>query len=56
MTWICPNCKRRFKNPNQQHSCIVTDNVTPFIKNLRSQKIGLLILFTLNIFSRWTKN
>jgi hypothetical protein len=24
MPWICPNCSRSFKNPNQPHSCIVT--------------------------------
>ena len=21
MPWICPNCKKEFKNPNQEHSC-----------------------------------
>ena len=24
MPWICPNCSRSFKNPNQPHSCIIT--------------------------------
>ena len=23
--WTCPNCKRQFKNRNQEHSCAVTD-------------------------------
>jgi len=22
MTWICPSCKRKFKNKNQSHSCV----------------------------------
>lgn len=32
MPWICPNCNRRFKNPNQPHSCIVTDIDDHFAK------------------------
>lgn len=32
MPWICPNCNRRFKNPNQPHSCIVNSIDDHFIK------------------------
>jgi len=38
MTWICPNCKKEFKNKNQAHSCARVDledhlrNKSPQIK------------------------
>jgi len=32
MPWICPNCNRSFKNPNQSHSCIVTGIDNHFIR------------------------
>jgi hypothetical protein len=32
MPWICPNCKRSFKNPSQPHSCIVTGIDDHFVK------------------------
>jgi|WetSurMetagenome_2_1015567.scaffolds.fasta_scaffold163565_1 hypothetical protein len=25
MPWICPECKRQFKNRNQEHSCVRID-------------------------------
>ncbi len=25
MTWICPTCKKRFRNRNQEHSCALVD-------------------------------
>lgn len=31
MAWLCPNCGRSFKNPNQQHSCVKTNIENLFI-------------------------
>lgn len=30
MTWICPECKRNFKNTNQSHSCVTINIETLF--------------------------
>jgi len=40
MSWICPECKRVFKNRNQSHSCLQVDvnmhfqNKAPFVKEM----------------------
>lgn len=36
MTWICPNCKKEFKNKNQVHSCARVD-LKEHIKNKSPQ-------------------
>jgi hypothetical protein len=30
--WTCPNCKRKFKNTHQDHSCAVTDIEVHFMR------------------------
>ncbi len=32
MTWVCPKCKKVFKNKNQAHSCAIVD-LSEHIKN-----------------------
>ena len=36
--WICPECKRTFKNTNQEHSCLVMDIESHFIEKQENVK------------------
>jgi hypothetical protein len=31
MTWICPTCRREFRNTNQDHSCLITNLESHFV-------------------------
>jgi hypothetical protein len=31
MTWICPTCRREFRNTNQDHSCLIKDLESHFV-------------------------
>jgi hypothetical protein len=33
MAWMCPKCHRRFKNPNQAHSCVRENPGDQFLKS-----------------------
>ena len=33
--WDCPNCGRRFRNTNQDHSCLITDLESHFVNKQR---------------------
>jgi hypothetical protein len=39
MTWICPNCKKEFRNKNQVHSCAKVD-LKDHLKNKSPQVIA----------------
>ena len=39
MTWICPNCKKEFRNKNQAHSCAKVD-LKDHLKNKSPQVIA----------------
>ena len=57
MTWICPNCKKEFKNKNQAHSCAKVDlkehlkNKSPQVKatfDKLMRELGKLGKITIN--------
>jgi len=57
MTWICPNCKKEFKNKNQAHSCTKVDlkehlkNKSPQVKatfDKLMRELGKLGKITIN--------
>jgi len=57
MTWICPHCKKEFKNKNQAHSCAKVD-LEEHLKNKSDQIKATLdrLLQELNKFGKITLN
>jgi hypothetical protein len=42
--WICPKCCRRFRNTNQDHSCMVTDLESHFVNKLQNVMVTYSVI------------